>query len=85
MNQDLLDLLVCPDDHSRLQIADPPVVSKLNAAIATGRLKNRAGVSLTNPIDTALIRADGKLAYPVIGDIPHMLVDEAIPLDQLLI
>ena len=84
MNQDLLDLLVCPEDHSRLHFADPLTVHKLNAEIAAGRLKNRAGAALADRIDTALVRADGKLAYPVIGDIPHMLIDEAIPLDQLL-
>ena len=83
MNQDLLDLLVCPDDHSRLHLADPPVVHKLNAAIAAGKLKNRAGAAVNSPIEAALVRVDGKLAYPVIGDIPHMLIDEAIPLDQL--
>jgi uncharacterized protein YbaR (Trm112 family) len=83
MNHDLLDLLVCPDDHSRLHVADPLTVAKLNAAISAGRLKNRSGAVIAGPIDTALVRADGKLAYPVIGEIPHMLVDEAIPLDQL--
>ena len=49
MNEDLLDLLVCPEDHSRLHLADPLTVGKLNAAIAAGRLKNRAGVALTRP------------------------------------
>ena len=83
MNQDLLDLLVCPEDHSRLHFADPPTVHKLNAAIAAGKLKNRAGAALSGPIEAALVRFDGKLAYPVISDIPHMLIDEAIPLDQL--
>ena len=83
MNQDLLDLLVCPEDHSRLHFADPPIVHKLNAAIAAGKLKNRVGAALSSPIEAALVRVDGKLAYPVIADIPHMLIDEAIPLDQL--
>jgi uncharacterized protein YbaR (Trm112 family) len=84
MNQDLLDLLVCPEDHSRLHFAEVSVVHKLNAAIAAGRLKNRGGAAISSPIEAALVRVDGKLAYPVIGDIPHMLIDEAIPLDQLL-
>jgi uncharacterized protein YbaR (Trm112 family) len=64
-------------------LAEPPVVHKLNAAIAAGKLKNRAGAAISSPIEAALVRVDGKLAYPVIGDIPHMLIDEAIPLDQL--
>ena len=83
MNQDLLDLLVCPEDHSRLHLAELPVVHKLNAAIAAGKLKNRGGAAVVGPIEAALVRVDGKLAFPVIGDIPHMLIDEAIPLDQV--
>ena len=34
-------------------------------------------------IDAALVRGDGALAYVVRDDIPVMLVDEAVPLDQL--
>ena len=50
MNQDLLDLLVCPEDHSRLHFrraAGP--VHKLNAAIAAGKLKNRGGAAVNRP------------------------------------
>ncbi|HTU25223.1 MAG TPA: hypothetical protein VMF30_07490 [Pirellulales bacterium] len=83
MNQDLLDLLVCPENHTRLHFADPPLVEQLNAAITAGKLKNRAGAVMNEPIEAALVRLDGRVAYPVIGDIPHMLVDEAIPLDHL--
>jgi uncharacterized protein YbaR (Trm112 family) len=35
---------------------------------------------VTDPVQEALVREDGKYAYPVREDIPIMLVDEAIPL-----
>jgi uncharacterized protein len=79
----LLDLLVCPDDHSKLAYADAQLLARMNAALAGGRLQNRAGQTLDRPLEAALVRADGRLAYPVIDQIPRMLVDEAIPLAQL--
>ncbi len=83
MQKKLLDLLVCPDDHSRLVYADAPLLARLNAAVAHRTLKNRAGQTLERPLEAALVRADATLAYPVIDEIPRMLVDEAIPLSQL--
>ena len=83
MKKEILDLLVCPEDHSRLQLADSQLLARLNAAIAAGRLKNRAGTVLSRQLEGALVRADRSLAYPVLDDIPQMLVDEAIPLAQL--
>ncbi len=34
-------------------------------------------------LDGGLVRADGKYLYQVVDDLPIMLVDEAVPLDQL--
>jgi uncharacterized protein YbaR (Trm112 family) len=76
-------LLVCPDDHSALVYADDQLLARLNSAIASRTLKNRAGQTLDRPLEAALVRADAVLAYPVIDDIPLMLVDKAIPLAQL--
>jgi uncharacterized protein YbaR (Trm112 family) len=83
MKKTLLELLVCPDDRSTLTYADTPLLDRLNAAIGRRALKNRAGQTLDRPLDAALVRADAVLAYPVIDDIPLMLIDEAIPLAQL--
>ncbi|MGL1901549.1 MAG: hypothetical protein OCC49_05405 [Fibrobacterales bacterium] len=46
-------------------------------------MKNRAGQTLTEPIDGALLRTDSVIVYPVKQDIPIMLIDEAIELTQL--
>jgi uncharacterized protein YbaR (Trm112 family) len=83
IHPDLLKILVCPEDHSPLTAADDALVQRLNEAIVAGRLKNRGGQVLQHRLDGALLRGDAALAYPIVDDIPMMLMDEAVPLDQL--
>lgn len=83
MKAELLNLLVCPENHSRLHFATPALLARLNAAIADRKLKNRGGRTLEEPVEAALVRADEQFAYSVIDDIPRMLLDEGIPLEQL--
>lgn len=78
----LLSVLVCPTDRTPLARADDALVARLNQAIAARRLRNKAGDTLDKPLDAGLVRADGTLLYPVVDQIPIMLADEAIPLDQ---
>ena len=79
---DLLEILVCPADQSQLSVASNELIAQLNQAIRLRQLKNRADHVLERPLDGGLIRADRTLLYPIIDEIPMMLVDEAIPLDQ---
>ena len=79
---ELLKLLVCPEDHSPLTVASSELIARINAAIARGELKNRAGEALGEPLDAGLVRADNRVLYAVIDEIPMMLVDAGIPLDQ---
>jgi len=80
IDSDLLSILCCPETHQEVRWAEPALIDKLNAQIAAGALKNRAGQPVQEAIDAGLIRADGKFLYPVRREIPVMLVDEAIPL-----
>jgi uncharacterized protein len=80
IDPDLLSILCCPETHQDVRLAEPALIDKLNAQIAAGALKNHAGQPVQEKIDAGLVRADGKFLYPVRGDIPVMLVDEAIPL-----
>jgi uncharacterized protein len=82
IRSELLTMLVCPDDQSSLTIASGELIERLNRTIAQGQLKNKAGQKLDKPLDGGLVRADKRLLYPIVDDIPMMLVDEAIPLDQ---
>ncbi len=80
---DLLKLLICPEDRSPLSAASGELMARLNAAIARGQLKNRAERTLQEPLSGGLVRADQALLYPIVDEIPLLLTDEAIPLDQV--
>lgn len=79
---DLLKVLVCPETHLELSLADAALLDRLNGAIAAGRLLNKAEQPVKQKLDAALVRSDRAVAYAVVDEIPMMLVDEGIPLDQ---
>lgn len=78
----LLEKLRCPENLTRVTLAGAPLIEKLNTLIAAGTLKNRAGADVAETLDGGLVREDGAYLYPIRNDIPVMLIDEAIPLDQ---
>jgi uncharacterized protein YbaR (Trm112 family) len=79
----LLSILRCPTTKSHLQIADEAVIQSVNAAIATGKIQSRVMETLTRPLDSGLVNADGSLLLPVYQSIPDMNPDDAIALAQL--
>lgn len=83
VHPDLLDILVCPETHARLQPAESDLLDRINAAIAAGTLLSQGGQKIRSPLEGGLVREDGLLLYPVRDEIPVMLLDEAIPLDSL--
>jgi uncharacterized protein YbaR (Trm112 family) len=83
VDPELLEILVCPENKTPVTLADEALVSKINAAIGTRTLKNRGGEVVEESIDGGLVREDKAYLYPIREDIPIMLIDEAIPLDQL--
>ena len=80
IDPELLKILCCPETHQEVRLAEAAVIEKLNGQIAAGALTNRAGQPVTEKIDSGLVRADGKVLYPIRRNIPVMLVDEGIPL-----
>ncbi|HIJ66205.1 MAG TPA: hypothetical protein HPP77_09685 [Candidatus Hydrogenedentes bacterium] len=83
IDPELLEILVCPEDKTPVALADDDLVAKANAAIEAGTLKNRADETVKDKIDGGLVRQDRVYMYPIRDDIPIMLIDEGIPLDQL--
>ena len=83
VDQELLDILVCPENKTAVKLVGQDVIDRVNAAIKSGGLKNRAGEKVEDPIDGGLLRADGKFLYAVREDIPIMLIDEAIPMESV--
>ena len=83
MNPDLLKILCCPETHQGLREADPALLQRINDRIASGSVKNRAGIVVTERAEGGLIRQDGAFVYPIRKGIPVMLIDEAIPLGAI--
>ncbi len=77
---EILKIMCCPETHQPIALAEPSLIEKLNRQIAAGQLKNRADQPVKEKIDSGLVREDKKFLYPIRGDIPIMLIDEAIPL-----
>ncbi len=83
ISQQLLDILVCPEDRTPLTLADDALLDRLNRAIGEGKIKNQSDESLTERVEAALVRQDGKRLYLIVDDIPNLLADRAICLEQL--
>lgn len=83
VHPELLEILVCPENKTPVHLADDDLVARANTAIEARTLNNRRGDVIESKIDAGLVREDNAYMYPVRDDIPVMLIDEAIPLDQL--
>ena len=82
VDQELLDILVCPETKQPVRPADEALLSRVNSAIASGTMVNRGGRPVSEAVSEGLVREDGKILYPVRDDIPVMLIDEALVLDR---
>lgn len=74
----LLEILRCPESHQPLRIADANLVESINQKIKSNQIKNRGDHSVSEVLEGGLLREDGKFLYPIRGNIPVMLIDEAI-------
>ena len=80
LDKELLEILACPETKEPVGLADEVLVARLNERIEKGELVNRGGEKVVGRIEAALVRHDGKVAYPVRDGIPIMLVEEGIAL-----
>ncbi|HOF38965.1 MAG TPA: Trm112 family protein [Candidatus Hydrogenedentes bacterium] len=83
IDQELIDILVCPENKTKVTLADQTLVDKANAAIEARTLTSRGGEIIEEKIEGGLVREDRVYMYPIREGIPIMLIDEAIPLEQL--
>lgn len=83
IDQELLDILVCPENRTPVSMADAAVLDRLNAAIEGGAVENLGGDVVTEPVTEGLVREDGRILYAIQEGIPVMLIDESIDLSKL--
>jgi len=79
---EILALIRCPEKRVPLRAAEPAELERLNAAIRAGTLTNVGGATVDEPLESALVREGNDLAYPIRHDIPILIVEEGLPLDQ---
>ncbi len=80
IDNELLEILICPETRQPLALADASVLEPLNEEIAAGRLRNRGGDIVKQPIVEGLLREDGHILYIIDDSIPIMLIDQSIEL-----
>jgi len=83
IDEELVKILACPETKEPVALATKDMVEKINALIKAGTLENVAGDKVKDAIDGGLLREDGKILYPVRNDIPVMLIDEGIRVEEL--
>ncbi|NKB71798.1 MAG: hypothetical protein GKR89_32380 [Candidatus Latescibacteria bacterium] len=81
IDDELLEILVCPETKEPVRLADADLLSQVNIRIEQGTAQKKSGQAVEKKIDGGLVRADGALLYPIEDGIPVMLIDEAILLD----
>ena len=84
IDKDLLTIICCPETKQDVSLADDALIGQLNDRIGNGTLKTKAGQIITERLDGGLVRADKKILYPIREDIPVLLIEEGIPLEDLL-
>ena len=75
IDPDLLEILVCPQTKGDLELVDlPPELCRQLVAKYQEHFREEEPV-----VEKGLYSADSELVYPIVSDIPIMLVDEALP------
>lgn len=82
MDSGLLKILRCPVTHSSLDYADQELIDRLNKAIGSGTLLNRAGQKIEEAVEKGLVNEEESLFLPIRNGIAIMVPDQAIPLDS---
>lgn len=83
LDPELLALLVCPETHQDLLLANPGEIRLLNEAIRAGHVRTAGGNPVNQSVEGALIRSDRSIAYPIRDGIPVMLVAEGLLIPEL--
>jgi uncharacterized protein YbaR (Trm112 family) len=77
----LIALLRCPDTRRPLRLAAPDDLARINQLIAASVLKTCGGKLVPEPVNAALLRDDGKIAYAIRNEIPILLIEEGMVME----
>jgi len=83
IQNDLLEILCDPVTKTPVQLLTPDQITKINAAIAAGKVKTADGKPVEGPLQEGLVTTDGKTIYRIDNDIPIMLAEQGIAAQQV--
>ena len=79
VNPELLAILVCPQSRSALEVVDLPPALRVQL---TERYREHFRDE-TPVVEQGLLCRASALVYPIVSDIPVMLIEEALPASVL--
>ncbi len=77
-DEKLLELLVCPESKQSLRLANDDELAQVNTKIRAGDCSTKNGTKLSEEIEGLFMREDGSVGFQIRGNIPVMLIEEAI-------
>ncbi len=77
-----MEVLVCPETRQRLRALDSDRVARLNEEIRAGKRKRVSGEPQKEVVEAALLREDGRVAYPILEGLVVLMRDEGIVLEE---
>ena len=83
VDRKLLEILVCPVTKQPVSMLEASKLQRLNELVAEGQIHTLDGTAVTEPLQEALITANGNTIYRVDDSIPVMLESESIPCEQV--
>lgn len=85
IKHELLNVICCPETKEDLVLADENLINKINSLIDRGEIENRNRQKITNRIEGGLIQKESRrFLYPVRNEIPILIIDESIPLENII-
>ncbi len=84
VDQELLEIICCPDTHQDLSVISSKQLALLQEVQKTGALFHRDGKAVEYSLSGGLIRDDREVVYPIREGIPVLLSEEAIILSEEL-
>lgn len=81
MDNQLLDILVCPVTGAALRRLDADQLAELNKRVQAGSAQYADGTAVDNDLEAGLITADNRTVYRVDDDIPVLLPERGIVCD----
>ncbi len=83
IDKDLVALYRCPETLQTVSVADSILIQRINDAVTRGSLQTKGKKPVSTQLEGGLIREDQRILYPIRENIPDMLIENGIPLDQL--